>query len=110
MLRCVDERIGAADGVPGEHVRPRDMCGVQECVQVGRQLVTVLRSRLAAAPTFPGAVERTDARRPRHVPLHPCPVRRPLTETVEQNDRRRARTDAVEIETMAGDAVGATAW
>ena len=58
----VDERVGAADGVSGEDIRPRDMRYVQELVQVGRQLVAVLPNRPTAAPAFSGAIECADAR------------------------------------------------
>src|SRR5438045_7416204 len=61
----------------------------------------VLADGLAAAPTFSRAVERADTGRTRHVRLHPRPVRRPLAEAVEENDRWRSRTDAVEVEAVA---------
>ena len=58
----VDERVGAADGVSGKDIRPRDMRYLQELVQVGRQLVTVLANRPTAAPAFSGAIECADTR------------------------------------------------
>ena len=71
--------------------------------------MTVLRNSITSAPSFSGAVEGADTRRLRHVRLHPRPVRRPFAEAVEEHDRRRAGTDAVEVETVAVREIGAAA-
>ena len=90
ILLGVDERIGAADGVSGEDVWPRDMRGAQKSVQVGRELMAVLRAAFPLLHPSPARSNEQTRVVARHVRLHPRPARRPFAEAVEEDDRRRA--------------------
>ena len=92
-----------------EHVWAGDVCSRKQAVKVGGQLLAVSSARRAAAPSFAGAVVAADAGGRRDGLLDPCPARGALPEPVEEDNRGRAVTDAVQIEAVAVDEIGASA-
>src|SRR6186997_1759580 len=76
-------------------------------MKVGGELVPILASRCLAAPTLARTVVGTDARLASDGALHQSPVRRSLAESVEEHNGRRSRADAVQVETVSIDEVGA---
>jgi hypothetical protein len=73
--------------------------------------VAVLAAWRCTAPSLSRAVKDTDARGRCERPLHPRPAGGSFAEPIKENHRRCARADAVQVETVPIDEIGApTGW
>src|SRR6185503_6376619 len=86
-----------------QYVRSFDMRGVQQGVQLESFLHHGARRRTRIAPGKTGAIVTTNARKPADSRLDQTPVKRKISRSVNQNDRRSFVARAIEVQGITAD-------
>ena len=106
VRRGVGHGVGAADGVPDQHVRSCSPAAASSGVQVPSGGHAVLGARDVVAPALPGAVVGADPGGGADRVGDPGPGGGELAHAVEEHDRGSAGALAVEVQPVVAHLVG----
>ena len=100
ILRGVRPHVQAAEGMPGQHVRTRDVCAVQQPVEIGRDLRTIGRTRGRITPATPRPVVHAHSAVAGHGGRDQPHRRRGAAATGLQDHGRAAGAGALQVESV----------